>query len=69
MFKVNNRNTRTRCEIWSKLTIKTPERRYFIPCSSGFIVNFEQVNADREGVNGFKSTGRVELFFCFDCEM
>ena len=26
MFKVNNRNTRTRCEICSKLTIKTPER-------------------------------------------
>ena len=25
MFKVNNRNTRTRCEIYSKLTIKTPE--------------------------------------------
>ena len=24
---VNNRNTRTRCEICSKLTIKTPERR------------------------------------------
>ena len=29
MFKVNNRNTRTRCEICSKLTIKTPERRHF----------------------------------------
>ena len=28
MFKVDNRNTRTRCEICSKLTIKTPERRY-----------------------------------------
>ena len=28
MFKVNNRNTRTRCEICSKLTIKTPERRH-----------------------------------------
>ena len=28
MFKVNNRNTRTRCEIRSKLTIKTPERRH-----------------------------------------
>ena len=28
MFKVNNRNTRTRCEICSKLTIKTTERRY-----------------------------------------
>ena len=27
MFKVNNRNTRARCEICSKLTIKTPERR------------------------------------------
>ena len=24
-FKVNNRNTRTRCEICSKLTIKIPE--------------------------------------------
>ena len=28
MFKVNNRNTRTRCEICSKLTIKAPERRH-----------------------------------------
>ena len=27
IFKGNNRNTRTRCEICSKLTIKTPERR------------------------------------------
>ena len=26
MFKVNNRNTRTRCKICSKLTIKAPER-------------------------------------------
>ena len=25
-WKVNNRNTRTRCEICSRLTIKTPER-------------------------------------------
>ena len=68
MFKVNNRNTRTRCEIWSKLTIKTPERRYFTPCSIAFVVNFEQVNASWEDVNGFKSTGRVSLFFCFDHE-
>ena len=54
MFKVNNRNTRTRCEICSKLTIKTPERRYwhrssvfnvkFEHCSSISIVNFEQAN-------------------------
>ena len=27
-LKVNNRNTRKRCEICSKLTIKTPERRH-----------------------------------------
>ena len=27
LLKVNNRNTRTRCEICSKLTIKIPERR------------------------------------------
>ena len=27
MFKVNKRNTRTWCEICSKLTKKTPERR------------------------------------------
>ena len=28
LLKVNNRNTRTRCEICSKLTIKTPQRRF-----------------------------------------
>ena len=27
LLKVNNRNTRARCEICSKLTIKAPERR------------------------------------------
>ena len=27
MFKVNNRNARTKSEMCSKLTIKTPERR------------------------------------------
>ena len=27
LFKVNNRNTRKRCEMRSKLTIKTAERR------------------------------------------
>ena len=58
MFKVNNRNTRTKCEICSKLTIKVPERHqasfwclycwlwtYFTPYSSVSTVNFEQVNA------------------------
>ena len=59
MFKVNNKSSRIRCEICSKLATKTPERRHW--CRSGvfivilnifqtlffyvFIVNFEQVNA------------------------
>ena len=30
MFKVNNRNTRTRFKICSKLTIETTERRLFL---------------------------------------
>ena len=43
MFKGNNRNTRIKCEIYSKLTIKTPERRQWR--SSGvFIVNFEHIS-------------------------
>ena len=62
MFKVNNRNTRARSEICSKLTIKIPERRQgrrsgifivnfehnFTPCSSVSIVHFEQVNTGWE---------------------
>ena len=39
MFEVNNRNTSTRCEIYSKLTIITPERRYWRH-SGVFIVSF-----------------------------
>ena len=31
LLKVSNRNTTTRCEICSKLTIKTPERRHPVP--------------------------------------
>ena len=42
LFKANNRNTRTMCEICSKLTIKTPERRRWRR-SGIFIVNFEQI--------------------------
>ena len=39
LLKVNNRNSRTRFEICSKLTIKTPERCQLC-CSDIFIVNF-----------------------------
>ena len=42
LFKVNNRNTRKTCEICSKLTLKTPERRQWH--SGLFIVNFEHIS-------------------------
>ena len=42
-FKVNNRDTRKRCQICSKLAIKTPERRH--RCRFGvFLVNFEYIS-------------------------
>ena len=61
LFKVNNRNSRKRYEIYSKLTIKTTERRYWrrsgvlinfehiSHVSSVFIVDFEQVNVSWVG--------------------
>ena len=42
MIKVNYRNARTRCEIWSKLTMKKPERWHWLP-SGFFIFNFEYI--------------------------
>ena len=42
LFQVNNRNTRTRCKICSKLTIKPPEwHNWFY--SGVFIFNSEQI--------------------------
>ena len=38
MFKVNSRNTRTRCEISSKLTIN------MFKVNNVFIVNFEHIS-------------------------
>ena len=43
LLKFNNRNTRTCCEICSKLTIKTPERHQWHR-SGVFIVNFEHIS-------------------------
>ena len=42
LLKVNNKNTRTRCELCSKLTIKTPELRHWRR-SGVFIVNLEHI--------------------------
>ena len=44
MMKVNNKSTRTRCEIYSKLTIKTPEWRPHWRHSGVFFVNFERIS-------------------------
>ena len=69
LLKVNNRNNRTRCEIYSKST-KTPEQRhwrrsgviivnfetYFTPCSKVYIVNFQHVIAGCERWIFFTST-------------
>ena len=40
LLKVNKRNTRTRCEICSKLTIKTPERHRWLNVLSNNSTNF-----------------------------
>ena len=45
LFKVNNRNTRTMCEICSKLTIKTPEWQWLhIIDQNDIIVNLEKIS-------------------------
>ena len=43
LFIVNNRNTKTKCQICSKLTIKTPKQRHWWR-SHVFIVNFEHIS-------------------------
>ena len=43
LLKVNNGNTKTRCEIYSKLTIKTSERDNWRR-SGAFIVNLEHIS-------------------------
>ena len=62
MLKVNNGNTRTRCEICSKLTIKTPERRHWRRFGV-FIVNFEQVNVDWERDWDFRIEMEITIKF------
>ena len=43
LLKVDNRNTSKRCEICSKFTTKTPERRHWRRPGI-FIVNFEDIS-------------------------
>ena len=66
IFKVNNRNTRTRYERCSKLTIKTPERRHW-RSSSVFVVNFEQVNVAWGRFNQVKILRPIFTNSAVDC--
>ena len=83
MLKVNNRNSRRRCEVCLELTIKAPERPHrrrsgiflvniFHTFSSGFIVNFEQVNVTRARCSMLTKTTMASLhrsgFFVVDFE-
>ena len=43
MFKVNNRNNRTKCEKWSTVTIKVPQQHQWRR-SGVFTVNFEHIS-------------------------
>ena len=43
LLKVNNRNTRTRSEICSKLTLKTPEQSHWHH-SGVFIIHFDHIS-------------------------
>ena len=43
LLKANNRSTRTKCEMFSKLTVKTLQRRHWHR-SGVFIANFEHIS-------------------------
>ena len=44
IIPTNNRSTRKRCGIFSKLMVKLPEQRCLWRCSGVFIVNFERIS-------------------------
>ena len=61
LLKVSNRNTRTRCEVYSKLITKTPglvslllTLNIFIPCSSVSIINIEHVMLAEKASSSFQ---------------
>ena len=65
MFKVNNRNTRTKCEICSKLTIKTPERRHWQSAKSTWSICIQRWKTSSCPVNnkGRKANTQTHTFF------
>ena len=63
LFNVNNRNTRKRSEICSKLTKKTPERRHagllVIPSSNATF----QKSSDKKAFSNY-SNFAITFFYC-----
>ena len=58
LLKINNRNTKTKCKIYSKLTIQTPKRRHLY--SSVSFVDFEQVNTGWDDLYG-----SIQIWHCW----
>ena len=59
MFKVNNKNSRTRCEICSKLTIKIPERSQWRKNLFGYrLEHFFFLDRIRGATRNFSGHGR-----------
>ena len=62
MFKVNNRNSRSRCDKCSKVTIKTPKRRLrsrtvLIPS----LINFSSTFTDGDIVKTINDSVQIKL--------
>ena len=66
VFKVNNRNTGKMCEICSKLTIKTAERRHWLWVCEKEIKQI-QIKATilKIGSASFSSMQKIYSYFCF----
>ena len=67
MLKVNSRNTRTRCEICSKLTTKIPERRQWRGFAKDCLEMYEN-RADHLSNNLKLNQISMLIFFQFYCK-
>ena len=66
LFKVNNRNTRRRCEICSKLSIRTPGRRQGLTNGMSKILtkfDLDSLNAPEEEWKLVRAFAQITLSF------